>query len=107
MPNRVIDNGRVPHLVGKDKRLKLTAEQRQEIRENVDKLSHQKLAAKYGVSKRLVQFILNPEKHRDNLVKREERGGWERYYVKEKHTAAMAVHRQHKKELHQRGELIV
>lgn len=107
MPNKLIENGRVPRVKGVDKRLRLTPEQRAEIRENAEGLSNYQLAAKYGVSKRLVQFIRRPEAHRDNLLRREERGGTMRYYDREKHAESIAAHRKHKQDLLEKGELIL
>ena len=107
MPNKVIENGRVPRELGKDKRLRLSPLLREEIRQNEERLSLRKLAAKYGVSKRLIQFIINPEKHAENLKRREERGGSTVYYDPEKHREAMQRHREHKAELLTKGELIV
>jgi hypothetical protein len=105
VPNKTIENGRVPRVKGIDKRMRLTPEQRAEIRDNADSLSNYQLAAKYGVSKRLIQFIRRPEAHRENLLRREERGGAMKYYVKETHREAIAAHREHKKELLARGLL--
>ena len=61
--------------------------------------SQRKLAAMFHVSKRLIQFILDPEKHRQNLLRRDERGGTSQYYDKEKHCAAVRKHRNYKKEI--------
>lgn len=80
---------------GKDRRIKLTSEQRQEIREAVGVSKHE-LAAKYGVSRRLIQFIQHPERHAKNLQDRAERGGWKQYYDKDKHRETIKEHRQYK-----------
>ena len=99
MPNMQLENYRVPREKGKDKRIKLTPQHRQEIRDNAENLSHNALAAKYGVSKRLVQFIRSPDKYRENLLRRKEKGGTMQYYSKEKQREYIAIHRQHKRNL--------
>jgi hypothetical protein len=78
---------------------KLTDKQRAEIRENVDGLSQRALAERYGVSRRTIQFILDPEKLEENKKRRAERGGSKIYYDRETHTAAMRDHRRYKKRL--------
>lgn len=90
----------------KDRRRKLTHEQREEIRANPKGLSQRSLAREFGVSRRTVQFILDPLKLEQNLLRREERGGWFKYYDKDKHREAMQDHRKYKKELNEKGELI-
>jgi len=105
MPNKRIEDGRVPRRVGCDKRMRLTVEQREEIRQNVEGLSNHALAAKYGVSRRTIQFIRNPDAYRENLMRRAERGGWSRYYDKDLHRVYMQDHRAHKQELLDSGVL--
>lgn len=105
MPNKLIEDGRVPRIVGVDKRMKLSPEQRAEILANDEGLSNYALAAKFGVSKRTVQFIRNPDARRENLLRRQERGGSGRYYDREKHAESMAEHRQHKQDLLEKGLL--
>jgi hypothetical protein len=88
-----------------DKRVKLSDEQRQEIKENKLGLSLSKLAEMYGVSKRLIQFILDPEKQKRNLELREERGGSKIYYDKEKHNESVKKHRRYKQKLFIKGKI--
>lgn len=82
-----------------DKRVKLLAHQKLEIFNNKEGLSQRKLAKLYGVSRRTIQFILDPEKLKRNKEARELLGGSKAYYDKEKHTKAMKVHRDYKREL--------
>ena len=82
-----------------DKRVKLTDEQRNEIHANKQGLSQRKLAKAYGVSRRLITFILDPEKAKKNRETRQAKGGSKFYYNKEKHTKATKKHRDYKKEL--------
>ena len=57
------------------------------------------IAKDFKVSKRLIQFILFPERQEKNLQDRKERGGTTIYYVKEKHTKATKEHRDYKKQI--------
>jgi transposase len=56
-------------------------------------MSQRKLAAKFNVSRRTIQFILDPEKLSKNKQRRAERGGSKAYYDKEKHKQSMKKHR--------------
>lgn len=82
-----------------DKRVKLTQEQRDEIFELAGLYSQRQLASMYGVSRRLIQFITNPIKQKENqaLHKSTE------YYNKDKHKVYMQIHREHKKALLDKG----
>lgn len=51
------------------------------------------------MSRRTIQFILDPSKKKANLERLEERGGWKVYYDKEKHNEYMTNHRHYKKEV--------
>lgn len=68
----------------KDRRVKITDEQKQEIydlyNEGEGGISQVKLAERFGVSRRTVQFILNPESLDRNRKIARERGGWKLYY---------------------------
>jgi len=61
--------------------------------------SQRKLASMFNVSRRLIQFILDPSKHQANLEARKERGGSKIYYKREKHTLAVKEHRKYKTQL--------
>jgi len=61
--------------------------------------SQRKLALMFNVSRRLIQFILDPSKHQANLEARKERGGSKIYYKREKHTKAIKEHRKYKNQL--------
>jgi len=78
---------------------RLTEEERARIKANPDKLSQRALARQYGVSRRTIQFILDPKKLEENKKRREERGGSKIYYDREKHTASVRSHRRYKKRL--------
>ena len=61
--------------------------------------SQRKIAAMFNVSRRLITFIIDPEKHKKNLEARNDRGGSSAYYKKEKHREYMKDHRKKKHEL--------
>ena len=60
---------------------------------------------RYGVSRRTIQFILDPEKLLENKKRRAERGGWKQYYDKDAHTEAIKEHRSYKQELYLNKEI--
>ncbi len=57
------------------------------------------IARMYNVDKRLIQFIIFPERHKKNLQDRKDRGGSSIYYDKENHTKQMREHRRYKHEV--------
>jgi hypothetical protein len=88
-----------------DKRVKLTVAQKQEIFGFKGLKSANELANMYGVSKRSIQFILDPQKLAENKQRRAERGGSKKYYDKEYNRKAMQKHRLRKKELYLQGKI--
>jgi transposase len=62
-------------------------------------ISQRKLALMFNVSRRLIQFILDPSKHQANLEARKQRGGSKIYYKREKHTKSVKEHRKYKQSL--------
>lgn len=83
-----------------DRRRKLTDADKEEIKTwHRQGTSIHEISRVAGVDRRLIQFILFPERHVKNLVDRAERGGSKQYYVRQKHTLAMRRHRAHKKEV--------
>jgi predicted HTH transcriptional regulator len=90
-----------------DRRVKLTLEDKELIKwiREEEKISYQKLANRFNVSKRLIIFICKPETKVKCLEARDKRGGSMAYYDKEKHRVEMKEHRQYKKELHGKGLL--
>lgn len=98
MPLKV-DKMKLPK--GKDRRVKLTDEQKQEVREiyATGRCGTLSLAKEYGVSKRLIQFIVDPKKaERQKAIFKENRK-YGRYYNREKHRKAIASLRAYKKEI--------
>lgn len=103
-----IDNYRVPRTIGIDKRIKLTEVDRQQILKlyNDGVLSQRKLALLYNVSRRTIAFIVNPEQKERCKEQFKERQADGRYYNKSKNTVYQRNHREHKKELLNRGLLV-
>lgn len=54
------------------------------------------IAKMFKVNKRLVQFIIFPERHKKNLEDRADRGGTMQYYDRIEHNESMKEHRQYK-----------
>lgn len=54
------------------------------------------IAKMFKVNKRLIQFILFPERQKRNVELRHERGGTMIYYNKKKHAETTKEHRQYK-----------
>lgn len=87
---------------------RLTDEERQEIIElhKTGQHSMRKLGRDFGVSYRLIRFILNPEeliRAKQQFAERQAEG---RYYDKDKHRVAMQRHRAYKRQLDQDNKLI-
>ena len=90
-----------------DRRVKLTDADRVQIRILYEsgEYSQRKLAAMFNVSRRLITFIIDPEKQKRNLEARAKAGGWKQYYDKEEHRKSTKDHRDYKKKLHEEGKL--
>ena len=80
-----------------DRRVKLLPHQKEEIKRLHKKgMAIRAITRKYNVNRRLIQFILFPERHKKNLKDRKKRGGWKQYYKKEYHTEKIREHRRYK-----------
>jgi|JI10StandDraft_1071094.scaffolds.fasta_scaffold1574614_1 hypothetical protein len=83
-----------------DKRIKVLDCQKQMI-----PIWHEKgqsiraIARMLNVDKRLIQFIIYPERKAKNLQDRKAKGGSMQYYNKDKHNKAMKIHRQYKSQI--------
>lgn len=81
-----------------DGRRKLDPARHEEVREKYKELkSYQKAADHFGVSKRLIIFIVNPEKYEQFRMGRQ--GNWVNYYDKQKRRMDMQKYREKKKKL--------
>ena len=89
-----------------DRRVKLSLEDREEIRRLYGNISQRKLAKMYGVSRRLIIFIGCPEKYKRNLIERAMRGGSMQYYNKKKSREASQKTRMYRKKLHKQKKLV-
>lgn len=80
-----------------DRRVKLTDEQRLEIEKLGATVSRRGLARMFGVSRRLIQFILDPESLAEAKRNQKERKPWLTRYNKQRNTEIMREHRAYKK----------
>lgn len=89
-----------------DRRIKIDKSQYPKIiREHTNGMSIGALARKYGVNKRLIQFIIYPERKALNIQHRAERGGSKIYYDRDKRRETMIEHRAYKKSLIKAGKI--
>lgn len=87
-----------------DRRIKLTEQDREYIK-HLTGMSIRGIARMYGVDKRLIQFILYPERHQKNLLDRKNRGGSAQYYDREKNREYAKKTRNYKHELYVDGKI--
>ena len=81
-----------------DGRRKILPSQHELVRQTYKELkSYQKTADKFGVSKRLIIFIVNPEKLQQFAFDR--KGAWKKYYSKEARRETMRKYRAKKRKL--------
>lgn len=91
-----------------DRRQKLTPEQRAEIFHcyHTEKISQRQLAREYGVSRRLVTFIVNPENEKRNRELLNERKAKGLYKPdRKKHAEIIREHRRYKQKLYKEGKI--
>ena len=82
-----------------DKRTKLLPCQKEMVvHYHQQGFSQRKLAAMFNVSRRLIQFLTDPDKQLKNLEARRDRGGSMAYYDKKKHRDYVKKHRRNKYE---------
>ena len=86
-----------------DRRCKLTEQQKDEIISLREKISQRKCALMYGISRRTVVFLWYPDKLQRNKQVRQERGGWQQYYSKERNTETIREYRRYKQKLYVDG----
>lgn len=91
-----------------DRRRKITPQQKAEIfhRYTTTDISQRQLAREYGVSRRLITFIVNPEneeRNRELLRKRKEEGLYKP--DSRKHTETIREHRRYKQRLFLSGKI--
>ena len=97
----VYDKKKIPRELNRN--VKLSLDDRDKIRDEYKFLkSQRKLALKWGVSRRLINFILNPEKEQHNKELQKLRN----HYDKEKNTNYMRKYRKNKQKLALNGKLL-
>ena len=82
-----------------DRRIKLTINDKEEIKRLSSDHSQRYLAKMFNVSRRTIQFIIDPNKHIENLKRRAEKCGSKQYYDREKQTQSIREHRKYKNDL--------
>ena len=91
-----------------DRRRKLTEDQKEYIRwlREEEKLSQRQLARMFGVSRRLITFVLDPKKEESNKARGKQLRKEGRYkYTKEQWAEVMREHRRYKQQLHKDGKI--
>lgn len=83
----------------KDRRIKLSVEQKNEIISLKNSISRNKCAQIYNVSKRTIDFLWYPEKLLKNKQLSQKRGGWRQYYNKDKHKQYTKNYRHYKQKI--------
>lgn len=93
----------------KDKRIKLTDEQRENIKKEYETslISQRALARKYKVDKKTIYNIIHPLKYQEQLENNKINQHSKQYYNKEKHKDYIKKHRRYKQELYLNGEIEV
>lgn len=88
-----------------DRRRKLTDKQKEEIKHKYKTrlYSQRGLAKEYGVSRTLIQIIV--DKQRAERVKQRVKEHWRDYYDKDRHRKAMKNTRHYKQNLHLEGKI--
>ena len=91
-----------------DRRRKLTEEDKNYIKllYEKEKMSQRELASMFGVSKRKIQFILDPDKEKRNKELRKQHIKEGRYKcTKEERASIMREHRRYKEKLHKENKI--
>ena len=90
-----------------DKRMKLTDEQREEIKKEYETslISQRALAEKYKVDRKTIYNILHPEKYQAKLEQYKQEKHSKQYYNKEKQKDYVKKYRHHKQDLYLKGEI--
>lgn len=80
-----------------DRRVKLTDEQRGQIRELGSSVSGRKLAKMFNVSRATVRYVLDPQVYEACRAYHKSRQTWLHNYDRKKHTETIKRHRAYKK----------
>ena len=92
-----------------DKRIKLSDADKEEIKQkySLGTYSMRGLAREYNVSHKMIGYVLNPDKYKEDLEKNRQRRKDGRYYDRIKQREQTKAYRHHKKQLYDANELIV
>jgi ribosomal protein S9 len=84
-----------------DRRRKLTDEEKADIKKEYDAggIGTRPLATRYGVSRRLIMFIVHPERLKEYQARQKEEKHWAKYYDKDKRREYQRNFRKHIREL--------
>lgn len=97
MPYKHETNGLKLRDFGQDRRIKLTDQDKVNIvKEWICGASIHSLSRKYKVCRRVIQFILFPDRQKHCLELRKARGGEKQYYGTKKHTEYIRETRRHR-----------
>jgi len=101
MPYKHETNGITLKSIKKDRRIKLSDQDRLDIvtKYLTGLYSIRGLAREYKVDKRLIQFILFPERLERAKETYYERGGYKIYYNRKEHSEAVKQTRRHRQEI--------
>jgi transposase-like protein len=89
-----------------DRRIKFTEEKKKQADLLISQGESITQTAKVlGISKRLLQFYLYPERHKKNLQDRQEKGGSKIYYNRQKHNESIKDLRHYKQNLFLKGKI--
>lgn len=85
-----------------NRRIKLTTNDKEKIKDiyNREKMSIHAIARLYGVSRRLIQFVIFPDRVEKNKELRAVRGGSKRYYDRERNRLAQKDTRNYKQKIY-------
>ena len=83
-----------------DGRVKILKEQYPEVIAMYEDLkSSRKVAKAFGVDKKIILFIVNPEYKKKDALRQKNEHHWKKYYDKDYHKMAMRKYRKKKREL--------
>lgn len=90
-----------------NRNVKLSLDDREKIREEYkyNPISYAIIGEKWGVSRRLISFIIEPEKEKRNKELQKEKGRI--YYDRVKHNKYIKEHRNYKQTLYKKNKLII
>jgi len=106
MPYKHETNGKLLRSIGKDRRIKLSEKDKQDIKDKylTGMYSIRGLAREYQVDKRNIQFLLFPERLEQAKRTLEARGGSKIYYDRIKNNRAIRNTRRYRHKIYQKDK---